>query len=178
MSEHRTTGVPFSDTVKGALLGLRYTRRNRLKVRGKRGGRHLSETPVGKRVIADFMKPLVERLKGDIDPPGRLAETLKSVPPEDLAQAVLVPLLHGIFTVWRDERRGKKSSTARQNLSVAVGQYLHTLLVRQELLTPAADGIPGLQRMLADLSKKPRRHRRKKGEPPRKRGRRRNSDAP
>jgi hypothetical protein len=118
---------------------------------------------------------LVERLKGDIDPPGRLAETLKAVPPDDLAQAVLVPLLHGIFTVWRDERKGKKSSTARQNLSVAVGQYVHTLLVRQKLLT--ADNIPGRQRMLADLSKKSRRQRRKKGEPPRKRGRKRNSDA-
>ena len=167
--------VPFSDTVKGTLVGRRYTRRNRLKVPGKRGGRHLSETPVGKRVIAAFMEPLVERLKGDIDPPGGLAETLKSVPPEDLAQAVLVPLLHGIFTVWRDERRGKKSSTARQNLSIAVGRYLHTLLVRQKLLT--AGDVPGRQRMLSDLSRKPQRHRRKEGEPPRKRGRQRNRDA-
>jgi hypothetical protein len=86
-----------------------------------------------------------------------------------------VPLLHGIFTVWRDERKGKKSSTARQNLSVTVGQYVHTLLIRQKLLT--AGNIPRRQRMLADLSKKPRRQRRKKGEPPRKRGRKRNSDA-
>src|SRR5262249_43957226 len=85
------------------------------------------------------------------------------------------PLLHGIFTVWRDERRRKGSSTARQNLSVAVGRYLHTLLVRQKLLT--AGDIPGRQRMLSDLSRKPQRNRRKKGEPPRKRGRRRNRDA-
>jgi hypothetical protein len=167
--------VTISDTVKGALLGRRYTRRNRLKIPGKRGGRHLSETPVGKQVIAEFVKPLVGRLKGDIDPPGRLAEKLKAVPPEDLAQSVLVPLLHGIFIVWRDERKGKKSSTARQNLSATVGQYVHTLLVRQKLL--AAGDVPDRQKLLADLSGKPRRDRRKKHEPPRKRGRKRNRDA-
>jgi DNA-directed RNA polymerase len=168
--------VSFSDTVKGALLGRRYTRRNRLKIPGKRrSGRHLSETPVGKQVIAQFMKPMVDRLKKGIDPPGNLANAVKTIPPEDLAQAVLVPLLHGIFIVWRDERKGKKSSTARQNLSVAVGQYLHALLVRHKLLT---DGeVPDRQKLLASLSRKPRRHRRKKGEPPRKRGRKLNKDA-
>ena len=157
-------------------MGRRYTRRNRLKIPGeRRSGRHLSETPVGKQVIAEFVKPMVERLKGGIDPPGRLAETMKAVPPEDLAQTVLVPLLHGIFIVWRDERKGKKSSTARQNLSVAVGQYVHTLLVRQKLLT---DGeVPDRQKLLASLSKKRRRVRRKKGEPPGKRGRKPNKDA-
>ena len=168
--------MTISDTAKGALLGRRYTRRNRLKIPGeRRSGRHLSETPVGKQVIAEFVKPMVERLKGGIDPPGRLAETLKAVPPEDLAQTVLVPLLHGIFIVWRDERKGKKSSTARQNLSVAVGRYVHTLLVRHKLLT---DGkVPDRQKLLASLSKKRRRVRRKKGEPPGKRGRKPNKDA-
>ena len=105
--------VPISDTIEGR----RYTRRNRLKVTGKRGGRHLSETPVGKQVIAEFTKPLVERLTDlDLDPPGRLADLLGALPPEDLAQAILTPLLHGVFTVWRDERKRKKgkSSTARQ----------------------------------------------------------------
>ena len=161
---------------EGALLGRRHTRRNRLKIPGKRrSGRHLSETPVGKQVIAEFMKPMVDRLKKGIDPPGNLANAVKTIPPEDLAQAVLVPLLHGIFIVWRDERKGKKSSTARQNLSVAVGQYLHTLLVRHKLLT---DGeVPDRQKLLASLSRKPRRHRRKKSEPPRKRGRKLNKDA-
>ena len=155
-------------------MGQRYTGRNQLKIPGERGGRHLSETPVGKRVIAKFKKPLVERLKDNIDPPGRLAETLKAIPPEDLAEAILVPFLHGMFTVWRDERKGKKSSPARQNLSATVGQYVHTLLVRHKLLT---DGeVPDRKKLLAQLAKKPR-HRRKKDEPARKRGRKRNRDA-
>jgi hypothetical protein len=71
--------VTISDTAKGALLGRRYTRRNRLKIPGeRRSGRHLSETPVGKQVIAEFVKPMVERLKGGIDPPGRLADRTRS----------------------------------------------------------------------------------------------------
>jgi hypothetical protein len=157
--------------------GRRYRRRNRLKVPGKRGGRHLSETPVGKKVIAEFTKPLVERLTGlDLDPPGGLADTLAALPPEDLAQAILVPFLHGVFTAWGDKRKSKqkKSSTARQRLSIAVGQYIHVLLVRRKLLT---DGdVPDRRKLLASLSKKPR-HRRKKGESPSKRGRKRNRDA-
>ena len=170
------SSVPIPDTVKGgALIGRRSTRRNRLKIPGKRGGKHLSETPVGKQVIAEFIKPLVERLRGNINPPGRLAETLKALSPEDLAQAILKPLLHGMFTVWRDEqkRKNKKSSTARQNLSIRIGQYVHVLLVRNRLLT---DGdVPDRRKLLASLSKKRIRH--KKGEPPGKRGRKRNSDA-
>jgi hypothetical protein len=164
-------GVPISDTIEGR----RYTRRNRLKVPGKRGGRHLSETPVGKQVIAEFIKPLAERLTGlDLDPPGGLADTLAGLAPEDLAQAILTPLLHGVFTAWRDERKCKKgkSSTARQRLSIAVGQYIHVLLVRHKLLT---DGdVPDRQKLLASLSKKPR-QRRRQGHG--KRGRKRNRDA-
>src|SRR5262249_8352559 len=99
------------------------------------------------------------------------------LPPEDLAQAILIPLLHGVFTAWSDKRKPKKkkSSTARQKLSIAIGQYVHALLVRRKLLT---DGdVPDRQKLLAQLSKKPRRQRRKKGEPPGKRGRKRNRDA-
>lgn len=105
----------------------RSTRRNRLKIRGKRGGRHLSETPVGKRIIAEFKRPLVERLRGDINPPGGLAEAIRALRPDDLAEAILVPFLHGVFTVWRDEskRKRNKSSTARQNLSATIGRYVH-----------------------------------------------------
>ena len=33
-------GVPVSDTIEGG----RYSRRNRLKIPGRKGGRHLSET--------------------------------------------------------------------------------------------------------------------------------------
>jgi hypothetical protein len=178
-----TTGVPISDTIEGR----RYRRRNRLKVPGRRGGRHLSETPVGKQVIAEFIKPLVDRLT-NIDPPGRLADLLGashqyrpalSVPPEDLAQAILTPFLHGVFTAWADKRKPKKgkskgkSSTARQRLSIAVGQYVHALLVRHKLLT--AGDVPDRQKLLASLSKK--RIRRKKGETAGKRGRKRNRDA-
>jgi hypothetical protein len=174
-----TTGVPISDTIEGR----RYRRRNRLKVPGRRGGRHLSETPVGKQVIAEFIKPLVDRLP-NIDPPGRLADLLGashqyrpalSVPPEDLAQAILTPFLHGVFTAWADKRKPKKgkSSTARQRLSIAVGQYVHALLVRHKLLT--AGDVPDRQKLLASLSKK--RIRRKKGETAGKRGRKRNRDA-
>ncbi len=169
--------VPISATMKGKR---RYTRRNRLKVPGERGGRHLSETPVGKRVIAEFMEPMVQRLKlcieRGIEPPGGLAETLKAIPLEDLAQAVLAPLLHGTFIVWRDERNRKKekSSTARQNLSITIGQYVHTLLVRHNLLT--AGEVPDRRKMLTQLSRRPRRIRRNKGEES-KRGRKRNRDA-
>jgi len=165
--------APISDTTKGR----RNARRNRLKIPGKRGGRHLSETPVGKQVIADFVKPVVERLRGRIDPPGRLAEMLKALPPEELAQAIVTPLLHGVFTVWRDEQKSKKgkSSPARQNLCITVGEYVHALLVRHKLLT---DGdVPDRRKLLASLSKRPHRVRRKKGDLPGKRGRKRNADA-
>ena len=161
----RLEPVPISDTLEGR----RYSRRIRLKIPGRKGGRHLSEIPVGKQVIADFIQPLVDRLTGDnIDPPGRLADLLAALPPEDLAKAIMTPFLHGVFTAWADKRKpGKKSSTARQRLSIAIGQYIHALLVRQKLLTA------GDVRLLASLSK--RRVRRKKGES--KRGRKRNQDA-
>ena len=95
MSENRTTrAMPISDTMQEG----RYTRRNRLKIPGKRGGRHLSETPVGKQVIAEFTEPLVERLTGlHLDPPGGLADALAALPPEDLGQAILTPFMHGVF---------------------------------------------------------------------------------
>src|SRR5215469_5583473 len=133
--------VPISDTIEGR----RYTRRNKLKVPGQRGGRHLSETPVGKQVIAAFVKPLVDRLT-NIDPPGQLADLLGAIPREDWAQAILTPFLHGMFAAWRERKGwGKKSSTARQRLSIAVGQYAHTLLVHHKLVT---DGdVPDRQKL-------------------------------
>jgi hypothetical protein len=162
----------------------RFESRNKLKVSGERGGRHLSVTPFGRQTIQLFMQPLVEHFAkiDDLDPPGSLAETLRKVPPQELAQVVLVPLLHRTLT---EQDRGQDG---KRELSAAVGQYLHTLLLRRDLLAKAAADKPEPIQLgdrayapaaVAKMLTKPpaKRRRRKKGEPPARRGRPRNSDA-
>jgi hypothetical protein len=114
---------------------------------------HFSLTPLGKRATKElFLEPLAAHIAADHNPPGGLAEALKQVPAIELAQAALVPMLHGAMTNWQTLQPGDSRINndgdphgSRRELCFTVGQYLHCLLVHKQLLK---EGRPDLARAL------------------------------
>ena len=115
--------------------------------------RHFSLTPLGRRATKElFLEPLADHIAANLDPPGGLAEALRQVPAIELAQAALVPMLHGTMTDWQTVRPGNSKIDdnvdqhgSRRELCFTVGQYLHCLLVHKQLLK---EGRPDLARAL------------------------------
>jgi hypothetical protein len=160
----------FRNAQREGVIALgRYERRNRLKVPGRRGGKHFTDTPVGARANKFFIGPLADHLGSVLDQaPGGLADALKQVPPKELGQTVLNPLLHKILTHWE----GFDPQQARRELCHLVGKNLHALFFYKSLMKQ------GRVALATSLTKRPpKRHRPKKGEPRKKPGRKRKSDA-
>jgi DNA-dependent RNA polymerase len=115
--------------------------------------RHFSFTLLGKRATKElFLEPLAAHIAANLDPPGGLAEALRKVPAIELAQAALVPMLHGAMTDWQTVRPGDSRIDddvdrhgSRRELCFTVGQYLHCLLAHKQLLK---EGRPDLARGL------------------------------
>lgn len=148
----------------------RFEKRNLLKIKNRRRGRHINVTPFGEKLTAEiFLRPLADFLDGKYElqpepPPGDLALLTQQIPNIELAQLVLSPLLHAIFAEWQ----GYDKASARTSLCELIGRHLHGVLVYKGLIVTDSVAVPPEPR---------KRHRRKSGEPVRKRGRGRKRDA-
>ena len=114
--------------------------------------RHFSFTLLGKRATKElFLEPLAAYIADNLDPPGGLAEALREVPAIELAQAALVPMLHGAMTDWQTVRPSDIRTDdvdphgSKRELCFTVRQYLHCLLAHKQLLK---EGRPDLARAL------------------------------
>jgi DNA-dependent RNA polymerase len=144
-------------------MGRRFDRRHKLKLPSQRRGKHYSATPTGRVTIKTFTKPLAEHLTTVLDKaPGHLAPVLRQVPPEELAQTALLPLLHSLAIGWQDSSRDWRRETAER-----VGRNLHDLLTLKALLKQGV--------RVTDM-KSLKRLRSKPGDPARNRGRKPKSD--
>jgi DNA-directed RNA polymerase len=110
----------------------RFKRQNRLK------GRNLvyCGTPLGKRVLVEFIAPLADFLAGKLSekptkPPGDLGELLRPLDPQKLALIVLAPLLDSINRGWT----GDDTDSAEMLLVKKIGEYLRHRLIVEKLLT-------------------------------------------
>ena len=117
-------------------MGRRFDRRNKLKKPGKRRGKDYSATPVGRATLKTCVKLLAahlsdvlseepgRRTKAIDEAPGQLGPLLRQLPPQELAQTVLLPLMHSLAIGWQDSSRDWRRETAER-----VGRNLRDLLV-------------------------------------------------
>jgi hypothetical protein len=165
-------------------LRKRYSeRRNQLR-RGYRR-RHSDFTPLGKATVDALTEPLARFIDGELDvlperAPGVLGDVIEHIYGVDLAQMALRPLIYAIRNGWH----GYDTPSARMHLCKLVGQHLHDVLVYTRVveigfrvkpdvvaLSPSLDP-EGIVRPDPDHFAKTiaKRQRRKKGQPPRRRG--------
>jgi hypothetical protein len=115
----------------------RYAKRNRLTRNGRRV-RLFIETPLGRAVADDFLKPLASFLAGEFGdkptpPPGDLGQLVyhPKLRLEDLAIAVLSPLLDCIYRGWE----GRDTRSAEMLLRLKIGRNLHDRFALMKLHT-------------------------------------------
>jgi hypothetical protein len=135
-------------------------------------GIHLTVELFGE-YLADFLSqpPLddVEAQKHEwrpCIPPGNLCELVAKLEPSELAQAVLVPLLHRIHTGWAggEVKKGRRDRH-RAELCDLVGRHVHRLLLYRHLIET------GTHRPVLAAITKPKRRKYRNGEPRPPRGR-------
>jgi DNA-directed RNA polymerase len=122
----------------------RFDERNRLKAKGRRGGRVFCGTPVGQRATVDlFLKPFIEFMEGErpqipLPPPDDLGEAFYSLNRETRALIALAPVLDAAIGGWD----GSDGSSPVAALKLKIGIYLHDRLAYEKLLTSddEADG--------------------------------------
>jgi hypothetical protein len=154
----------------------RVDRRHKLKLPRKRRGKDYSATPTGEIMLATFAKPLAKHLVEVLDEaPGGLGPILRQLPPEELAQTALIPLRHRIAIGWQRGKGVSKNKVHdwRRECVESIGRNLYELLLHKQML---ATGVV-VTDMRPRLKPPKKRHRRKPGEPARKRGRKPQADA-